>query len=608
MAKIPTILEAGRADGKLITSNNVYDNNQQKFLSDKLEEIDNNHNALNDVVNSLADEEDITRNTDGKLQFKNKESGDGMGYVILRTNKSFSEQVTKENTIYEIRYKFDLKNISITLPANCILKFEGGKIINGILIGNKTSTNINDNKCYFNNIILNGTWNFNILYPENFGSLGDGLNNDVQIIKNTLYAQKIILTGVYKINSSSDIVLSLVNHIGTIEIEGGGTLYCPSSNSMKTLFLIKQSKIIIKNINFKTDADALPVNTGDAQDTGTYIISDGYNQSTFSNLNCLVTSDSQLFLNDCTFENFFRDIRLGGYNGLDFLEERNIISKNQIFHCTIDENGANNSISYNGIFESSIYCSKLAHIFYFNGSNCNYTIIGAKIKAQGKNCPIENKSDNLSLNSRIVIIGSTIETTNTSEYVLNAGYGSLLISDSIIKGGIELCYINNISKEYIIDNCDITLDNLIHLNRDVTVTSKLYVKNSNIKISTYFYVGDNSICDVIIENCKIIRKNPNADALPMIYKLKSGIKFINCEITWETNTNTFIEIKDCIYIDKCRIKQISTRNTSFIYIYQTAQNKSFVIDTYFCGQITNITNNTDLCIIKNSEIFSDLNF
>ena len=69
MAKIPTILEPGRADGKLIKTNSIYDDNQEKFLSDKLDEIDSNHNALNNIVNSLADEEDITKNTDGKLQF-----------------------------------------------------------------------------------------------------------------------------------------------------------------------------------------------------------------------------------------------------------------------------------------------------------------------------------------------------------------------------------------------------------------------------------------------------------------------------------------------------------------------------------------------------------
>ena len=59
-------------------------------------------------MNVDADEEDITRNRDGKLQFKDRAYGNGMGYVILRKDKSFAEQVTKENTIYEIRYDFDL--------------------------------------------------------------------------------------------------------------------------------------------------------------------------------------------------------------------------------------------------------------------------------------------------------------------------------------------------------------------------------------------------------------------------------------------------------------------------------------------------------------------
>lgn len=55
MAKIPIILEAGRADGKLIKTNSIYDDNQEKFLSDKITEIDNNHDTLNNTVNSLTD-------------------------------------------------------------------------------------------------------------------------------------------------------------------------------------------------------------------------------------------------------------------------------------------------------------------------------------------------------------------------------------------------------------------------------------------------------------------------------------------------------------------------------------------------------------------------
>lgn len=55
MAKIPIILEAGRADGKLIKTNSIYDDDQKKFLSDKIKEIDNNHNELNNTVNFLTD-------------------------------------------------------------------------------------------------------------------------------------------------------------------------------------------------------------------------------------------------------------------------------------------------------------------------------------------------------------------------------------------------------------------------------------------------------------------------------------------------------------------------------------------------------------------------
>ena len=90
-----------------------------------------------------ADEEDITRNTDGKLQFKDRVYGDGMGYVILRKDKAFSEQVIQENTIYEIRYDFDLRGGEVEIPNNCVLKFIGGSISNGVLA--------------LNNVYLDGT-------------------------------------------------------------------------------------------------------------------------------------------------------------------------------------------------------------------------------------------------------------------------------------------------------------------------------------------------------------------------------------------------------------------------------------------------------------------
>lgn len=57
----------------------------------------------------------------------------GLGYVILRRNKSFIEQVIYSNTIYEIGYDFDLGGETASIPAKCILKFTGGSIDNGVL-------------------------------------------------------------------------------------------------------------------------------------------------------------------------------------------------------------------------------------------------------------------------------------------------------------------------------------------------------------------------------------------------------------------------------------------------------------------------------------------
>ena len=39
--------------------------------------------------------------------------------------------INKENTIYEIRYDFDLNGTEITIPEGCVLDFQGGSISNG---------------------------------------------------------------------------------------------------------------------------------------------------------------------------------------------------------------------------------------------------------------------------------------------------------------------------------------------------------------------------------------------------------------------------------------------------------------------------------------------
>ena len=106
----------------------------------------------------LPDEEDLTKslpdeNGNSYLSLKdreyNPEDFSGLGRIILRKNivevedpiygkvkKNilYQDMFTQSNTIYEIRYDFDLNKQTITLPDNSTIEYVGGSITNGNII------------------------------------------------------------------------------------------------------------------------------------------------------------------------------------------------------------------------------------------------------------------------------------------------------------------------------------------------------------------------------------------------------------------------------------------------------------------------------------------
>lgn len=127
------------------SSNNYIDIEKLKTDKANLDEVKNR-------LNSLADNEDIEsiNNSDGYnvLKLADREYDEanfsGKGYKILRKNISdgknilTQEMINDANTVYEIRYDFDLNGTEITIPEGCTLKFNGGSLCNGTLIGNNT--------------------------------------------------------------------------------------------------------------------------------------------------------------------------------------------------------------------------------------------------------------------------------------------------------------------------------------------------------------------------------------------------------------------------------------------------------------------------------------
>lgn len=159
-------------------------------------------------VTNFPDDEDIA-SVDNMLKFKDREVDaakfQSKGYVILRKNLRLvngvvkniltQDMINQDNTIYEIRYDFDLNNKTIDIPKNCILKFEGGAFNNGFI------TNY-----------------YTCIYPEIFGAIpNDNFDCTDAINKAAKLAEMTNTTlhfsdGIYKVTKTVD--FSAINICG----------------------------------------------------------------------------------------------------------------------------------------------------------------------------------------------------------------------------------------------------------------------------------------------------------------------------------------------------------------------------------------------------------
>lgn len=239
-----------------------------QHLSDALRELV----AGGNTITNFPDEEDIT--TDGTvLSFKDRNyepnNFSGLGRVILRKNVNIDKDgnakniltqgmIDKENTIYEIRYDFDLNDGEITIPEDCVLDFQGGSFSNGVLIGNDTSIKTTIDKIFDISIKIEGTWNINECYPEWFGAIGDGITDDTKAINSTLaaFTTTKLLRKTYLVNTidSEGVALKLPyghNIIGQDSkrhIVGGSDITIKTTNDKCIKILELNGSNTVKNI------------------------------------------------------------------------------------------------------------------------------------------------------------------------------------------------------------------------------------------------------------------------------------------------------------------------------------------------------------------------
>lgn len=139
---------------------------------------------LNGVMTRILQGVDI-------LDRANPADTSGMNKVVLDKSKTFAEQVTATNTIYEIRDSFELGS-SVTIPAGCVLYFKGGKISGGLLNLNGAILSgdvmiLSDPAWNENNEFAEGYKPANLCLPVSwFGAKGDGSSDDAPAIQRAI--------------------------------------------------------------------------------------------------------------------------------------------------------------------------------------------------------------------------------------------------------------------------------------------------------------------------------------------------------------------------------------------------------------------------------------
>lgn len=213
------------------------------------------------TINFKPDDEDLKVN-DGKIHLANRKQNNlGKGYVIFRNtvlpdNNSISSLVqddfTQEDTIYIIRYNFDLGGKEINIPANSILQFEGGSITNGTIVGNNTEIKSG----IYNilpNITFKGTFIIDRIYTEWFGA--DSIY--AKTLGDTDALESILYTPTEEINNLQDSSVAIntaliLSNISTGEVYLLGSVY-KITNTInipeKTTLHTTPSTIIFSYIN-----------------------------------------------------------------------------------------------------------------------------------------------------------------------------------------------------------------------------------------------------------------------------------------------------------------------------------------------------------------------
>lgn len=284
-------------------------------------------------ITNAPDYEDLTEAKDGTIKFADKEyskdSFSGLGRVYLRknivdgVNVLTQDMISKPNTIYIIQYDYDLQGTEITIPENCVLKFNGGSISGASTVtGQNTIIDAGLVKIFGTDVAIAGSWNVTEAYPEWFGAKGDGVSDDTKAIKlsgkfgvnsTMVFQQKTYIVNVIQgiDNSQRHILFGLK----TSHIKGNGAIIRLGDNNncdlrnhkgFGSLFNIQsQESLVVENLTIDFNYAQNPIYQTEGR-------SQSVQENTQQNAFC-IRDIKNVIIDSCTF------IEHSGTNCIDWL-------------------------------------------------------------------------------------------------------------------------------------------------------------------------------------------------------------------------------------------------------------------------------------------------
>lgn len=546
--------------------------------------------------------------------------------------------MNQPNTIYEIRYDFDLNGETIQMKEGCTLKFEGGSLNNGILECDNTIIN-NANFVVLNNCSFSGTILSEYVRPEWFGAIGNGIADDSNAI-------------ISSINSGCDVLLTDNSTYGFSTFENvfnlnGQKLY----SKKKATFRYLNNWIDYNNPNtaykwiFRFIGNSFEINNirfdlGKEEWVSRVEVSNEVymNARNHSLANVTIRKSSNFKVCNCDF--------IGGIHSLDILSECSYFN---VESCTFSKNTADSLYvtdgSHNGIIQNCHlsdngddgYCVNVQdaqyivghHITIINctGSNCQGSLCIASggrdisfINVNGdclRAAPIRIEyvnSDVYGKNlGRVTISGCSIKckqdgffsstSTSDSKYIIPV---NVVIENCNFYSDTPLTQTFYKANNHIISNClfeNISLF-ILHSN-NVTFSNNTIIAPNNITceyskeikfLSNRFY-NSGKIVDKIREQRQVddllVRRNVNIK--------NSTVRFIGNQYAFngelsENQKYFHITLDDyCSGIDFCQIDTdvFQTRNNELLHI-----SKEGIIDFSKC-EVYNLLN------INNGQLISN---